>query len=141
MDEHYGLEKTEFIQIRRYLGKTQKEMAQLLGISLKAVQSFEQGWRNIPVHVERQVLFLMGQKHTANRKLPVCWEDMDCPEELREKCPAWEFNTPTLCWFINGTVCGGKVHANWREKMKQCRKCKVFRSQLPTQRKLKAASQ
>lgn len=114
-------------------------MAQLLGISLKAVQSFEQGWRNIPVHVERQILFLMVQKHTANRTAPVCWEDLKCPDGHRENCPAWEFNTPNLCWFINGTVCSGKVHKNWRDKMKQCRKCKILRAQLPSQKQLNAA--
>ena len=37
-------------------------MAQILGSSLKAVQSFEQGWRKIPVHVERQMLFLLAMK-------------------------------------------------------------------------------
>lgn len=41
------MDKMEFSIIRRTLGKTQKEVAQLFGISLKAVQSFEQGWRRI----------------------------------------------------------------------------------------------
>ena len=56
----YGVRNSEFSSIRAYLGKTQKELAQLLGTSLKAIQSFEQGWRRIPVHVERQVLFLLA---------------------------------------------------------------------------------
>jgi len=29
------------------MGKTQKQLAQVLGISLKAIKNFEQGWRNI----------------------------------------------------------------------------------------------
>lgn len=33
--------------IRQDLLKTQKQITELLGISLKAVQSFEQGWRSI----------------------------------------------------------------------------------------------
>ena len=37
------MNKKEFSQIRQHLGKTQNQTAQLLGISLKAVQSFEQG--------------------------------------------------------------------------------------------------
>ena len=48
------MNKKEFSQIRNQLGKTQMQMAQLLGVSLKAIQSFEQGWREIPVHAERQ---------------------------------------------------------------------------------------
>jgi DNA-binding transcriptional regulator YiaG len=54
----FVMEKKQFSEIRRHLGKTQLQMAQLLGISLKAIQSFEQGWRNIPGHIERQVLLL-----------------------------------------------------------------------------------
>ncbi|MDH4317770.1 MAG: helix-turn-helix domain-containing protein, partial [Desulfobulbaceae bacterium] len=41
-----------FSNARAKLGKTQKELAELLGISLKAVQSYEQGWRSVPLHVE-----------------------------------------------------------------------------------------
>ncbi|MFH0813428.1 MAG: hypothetical protein V2A69_11415 [Pseudomonadota bacterium] len=51
------MDKQEFSHIRHQLGKSQKQTAQLLGISLKAVQSFEQGWRNIPIHIERLVLY------------------------------------------------------------------------------------
>jgi hypothetical protein len=36
------------------LGKTQKQMARLLGISIRTIQSYEQGLRKIPVHTERQ---------------------------------------------------------------------------------------
>lgn len=52
----------EFYSIRENLGKTQKQMSYLLGISLKAVQSFEQGWRSIPAYVERLSLFLLTLK-------------------------------------------------------------------------------
>ena len=46
----FGVGKKESSAARQYLGKTQSQMAQVLGVSLKAIQSFEQGWRNIPVH-------------------------------------------------------------------------------------------
>ena len=52
----------EFSKIRHHLGSTQLQIAQLLGTSVKAIRSFEQGWRNIPVHAERQVLFLLASK-------------------------------------------------------------------------------
>jgi DNA-binding XRE family transcriptional regulator len=54
------MDKKEFSYYRKKLQKTQKEMAQLLGTSLKAVESYEQGWRSIPVPVERQVLFFLA---------------------------------------------------------------------------------
>lgn len=40
------LDKNEFSKIRGALGKTQKKLAQLLCVSVKAIQSFEQGWRD-----------------------------------------------------------------------------------------------
>ena len=118
--------KKEFSQIRQHLGKTQKQMAQLLGTSLKAVQSFEQGWRNIPIHTERQALFLMALKSSQNGRLSPCWVVRRCSEETRQKCPAWELQAGHLCWFINGTFCRGEVQENWQEKMKLCRRCKAY---------------
>ena len=120
--------KKEFSEIRHHLGKTQQQLAQLLGASLKAIQSFEQGWRNIPVHIERQVLFLLVLQKSLNKKNRPCWAIRKCPTETQEKCPAWEFQSESLCWFINGTICQGKAHENWRKKMKICRQCEVFRS-------------
>ena len=50
------MESSEFKEFRAKLGKTQAQMAQLLGVSLKAVHSYEQGWRSVPTAVERQML-------------------------------------------------------------------------------------
>jgi DNA-binding XRE family transcriptional regulator len=121
------MKKTEFVNIRKYLERTQKEMAQLLGASMKAVQSFEQGWRNIPVHIERQVYFLLSRKKALKSKTP-CWTQTGCLMEQRKNCPAWELKCGDLCWFINGTFCEGEPRKNWQEKMKICRKCEIFSS-------------
>jgi hypothetical protein len=124
--------KEEFSTARQYLGRTQSQMAQLLGVSLKAIQSFEQGWRNIPVHIERQVLFLLASKKSPPRKERPCWVIRKCPMGIRQNCPAWEFQVGNLCWFINGTICQGRRQESWQKKMKICRQCKVFRTMLPT---------
>jgi len=124
------VDKGEFSHSRSRLGKTQHQMAQLLGTSLKAIQSFEQGWRKIPVHIERQVLFLLAQKNTREKGDAFCWDLQRCPPETRQKCPAWEFRCGHLCWFINGTLCHGEVKGSWQEKMEQCRKCKIFKSMI-----------
>jgi DNA-binding XRE family transcriptional regulator len=121
------MDKKEFSNIRGHLGKTQSQMAQMLGTSLKAIQSFEQGWRKVPVHIERQMLFLLGKKNSPKRSA-LCWELQDCPDERRGRCPAWEFQCGDLCWFINGTICHGDVQENWQTKMKLCRECEVFRA-------------
>lgn len=120
----------DFSTFRRKLKKTQKQMAQLLGTSIKAVHSYEQGWRSIPVHVERQLYFLLSRKLCGNNGSKPCWIKRCCPPEQREQCPAWEFSSGDLCWFINGTICDGTVHNSWKEKMKLCRTCKVFTATL-----------
>jgi hypothetical protein len=125
------LTKEQFTRIRQTLEKTQRQLASLLGASLKAVQSFEQGWREIPAHVERQMLFLLAMKRGGPEKTPPCWERRRCLPAHRETCPAWEFQSGHLCWFINGTMCQGQVQKNWREKIKTCRECEVLKSFLP----------
>jgi DNA-binding XRE family transcriptional regulator len=126
------MKKQQFVEIRRHLKKTQNQMAQILGVSAKAVQSFEQGWRNIPVHVERQILLLLALKSRAARKGTPCWTTRCCPVEDRHNCPAWQFKAGHLCWFINGTICEGTTQGSWQEKMKICRECEVYRSILPS---------
>lgn len=124
------MNNVQFSALRKKLEKTQKQMAQLLGVSIKAIHSYEQGWRSIPVHVERQLYFLLYRKRFGKGGIEPCWEVRSCPQELREQCPAWEFATGDLCWFINGTICDGTVHASWKEKMKLCRTCRVFKATL-----------
>lgn len=120
------MNSNEFLNYRKKLNKTQKQTAELLGTSIKAVHSYEQGWRSVPVHAERQILFLYARKRENVEKLNPCWKIKKCPRELKERCPAWEFHFGKLCWFINGTVCEGTAQKDWKEKMRTCRKCEVF---------------
>jgi hypothetical protein len=120
------MDKAEFRKFRKKLNKTQAQMAQLLGISLKAVHSYEQGWRRVPTAVERQMYFLVVKQNSKKGKTKVCWQIKKCSPELKVKCPAWEFGAGELCWFINGTICDGNVQKNWKEKMKICKSCEVF---------------
>ena len=122
------MNSNEFSMVRHALGKTQSELARLLCVSVKAIQSFEQGWRKIPVSVERQLLFLLALKMSANGDIPRCWEIKNCPVERRENCPAWEFRAGHFCWFINGTLCHGELQASWDSKIKLCRQCEVYHS-------------
>lgn len=120
------MEKQQFKEIRARLRKTQKEMAQLIGTSIKAVHSYEQGWRRVPHHVERQLLFLLFRRNENKKNTEKCWDILDCPQKLRTQCPAWEFHSGDLCWFINGTICSGKAHKTWQDKIEECRGCPVF---------------
>jgi DNA-binding XRE family transcriptional regulator len=125
-----SMDNQEFQTLRQKLQKTQKQLSELLGTSLKAIQSFEQGWRKVPVHIERQMLFLLTLKKKRANDARACWDIRNCSMETRRDCPAWEFDTGSLCWFINGTMCQGKPQTNWNSKMKVCRKCEIFRSDI-----------
>lgn len=120
----------EFKNIRKHLQKTQEAMARLLGISVKAIRSYEQGWRSIPAHAERQLLFLVAKKAEILKPVKPCWTINKCNEEQKGQCPAWEFRAGKLCWFINGTICNGAVHKDWREKLEICKRCNAFPSTL-----------
>jgi len=125
------VEADEFAEFRKSLNKTQKQMAELLGVSIKAIHSYEQGWRVVPAHVERQIYFLVSHKRRDLTHFQPCWNIKKCPPEQRKECPAWEFRAGTLCWFINGTICEGVPQINWREKIRLCRECEVLASLLP----------
>ena len=120
------MDRHEFKIFRSRLGRTQKEMAQLLGVSIKAIHSYEQGWRKVPGHVERQVYFLLSRTLQQTGEKRTCWELLKCPKEQMKQCPAYEFQSGDMCWFVNGTRCGGKIHKSWEKKMEMCRKCDVF---------------
>ena len=122
------MKSESFVKIRKTLGKTQKEIAELLGTSIKAVHSYEQGWRSIPPHVERQVYFLLSRRRNTTLPVKNCWTVKKCPKDRKQSCPAWEYRSGTLCWLINGTICEGSVHKNWHEKMEICRECEVLKS-------------
>ena len=121
------MDNKEFKNIRKTLNKTQQQMAQLLGVSIKAVHSYEQDWRNIPGHTERQMLFLLSRMDGKQNGRKPCWVIKECPPKTKKQCPAWEFQSGDLCWFINGTNCCGDACKNWEEKMKCCRSCEVFK--------------
>jgi DNA-binding transcriptional regulator YiaG len=120
------VKKNEFKKYRKRLNKTQKQIAELLGTSLKAIHSYEQGWRTIPAYIERQLFFLVSMLLKKGKGAKPCWKVKKCSATQKTQCPAWEFGAGDFCWLINGTVCDGTVQQNWNEKMKICRSCEVF---------------
>ena len=122
------MDSKEFKKLRKKLNKSQTQMAKLLGVSKKAVHSYEQGWRNIRPYVEREMFFLLSRVERNQKGRKQCWVIKKCPPEAKKQCPAWEFQAGKLCWFINGTICCGDACKDWAEKMKCCRSCEVFKS-------------
>jgi transcriptional regulator with XRE-family HTH domain len=96
----------EFARLRASLGKSQRELAGLLGVSLKAVESYEQGWRNVPAHVERILYFLLFKLNESEIEAEEpCWASMNCPTEKRDKCVAYVAKEGRFCWFFTGRLC------------------------------------
>jgi len=122
------MEKAQFSQFRKKLGKTQKQLAGLLGMSLKTIHSYEQGWRAVPTHIERNLMFLVINQRKANNQLVPCWDQKDCQQ--KEECSAWEFQSGHICWYLCGTLCGGTRAPTYKEKLEICRSCDIFSSLL-----------
>jgi len=56
-----------------------------------------------------------------------CWDYMDCPEEIRSKCPAYPANGRD-CWKMLSTKCGGGRYelSSIVEKVAFCRNCEYY---------------
>jgi DNA-binding XRE family transcriptional regulator len=91
--------------VRATLGRTQAELADALGLSVKAVQSYEQGWRDVPVRVMIQLVVLLAlyRKHSMD-DIP-CWETRHCEEDMRSSCAAFTIGKGQFCWFVGRKDC------------------------------------
>jgi len=121
------LDSRQFANIRSYIGKTQVQLAELLDVHIKTVQSYEKGPRNIPSKVERLMLIFLITRNPLDKRTPPCWKIKNCPNEWRDECTVWELQASSFCWFINGTCCEGKSRASWEDKMKICSECTVYK--------------
>jgi DNA-binding XRE family transcriptional regulator len=117
--------------VRRVLGKTQSEVAELLGLSVRSVQSYEQGWRLCPPHVQKLAGLLLFLNWSGGRNIKPCYQIMKCSKECQAICPAKRFGGGQLCWMITGTCCGGQKQRNWQSKIEVCLKCPVIKPWLP----------
>ena len=112
------------------LKRTQREMAMLLGVSLKAVESYEQGWRRIPPNIER-ILYLLLFKMNKNLfgRRERCWLEIKCPAAIRANCPTWITREGLCCWFITGKMCRAEKISR-SPKAKSCFDCTFFKAKL-----------
>lgn len=110
----------EFSRVRSLLGKSQRELALLLGLSIKAVESYEQGWRKVPAHVEKVLYFLHFKIEGIRAEGgAACWEIQNCPSARRAACVAYLAGEGSFCWFFTGKLCA-------RSKAGGCASCAVF---------------
>lgn len=118
--------------LREMVGLSQSEFADVLGVSLRTVQSCEQGWRNPSPAVEKAaLLLLMIHNHGSRVGQHTCWETLECPEQERESCLVHRSQQGHLCWLLSGHVCMGIRLHTWEDKKKLCSECRFFKELFP----------
>lgn len=125
------MDKKEFSNLRKSIKRTQKELSELLGVSLKTIESYEQGLRNIPSNIERifyYLFFKLNKNKIKEQKM--CWEKTSCPVDVREKCIAWSTGEGYYCWFITGKTCHYQKKISEKDPIPDCFQCPVFKSRL-----------
>ena len=118
--------RTVVKQLRRRLGVTQEGLGQALGISTKAVQSYEQGWRETPPRVVKQLLSLVAMNQENYAASKPCWEVRACSSEHRQTCPAKTITHGRFCWAVALKVCA-KARGDTDVSVLGCLDCDVVR--------------
>jgi DNA-binding XRE family transcriptional regulator len=96
---------TSLRSVREALSKSQSDLAVLLGVSVRAVQSYEQGWRHTPLDVQKLALLLLYlQRRNGSPPQPPCWVTRGCPPEARDACSAREFGGGHFCWLFSSAT-------------------------------------
>ncbi len=124
------MEKKEFVKIRKKLKRTQSSMAELLGVSKKTIESYEQGLRNIPDNMSRITYYLLFKLNMDKLdESELCWNKNNCPLPIRGKCIAWTAKEGFFCWFLNLKTCLLKQKAPGGE-CETCFDCEFFKNNL-----------
>ncbi len=57
-----------------------------------------------------------------------CWDYMDCPKEVRDRCPAYPRHGRD-CWKMPNTMCAGGRYrlSTLAEKVAFCRICEFYK--------------
>ncbi len=118
------LESERMKKIRAKVGMTQAEVAQALGVSIRAIQSYEQGWREVPTHIMVQMLVLAAAHHTLPDERRSCWDITGCPPERQAKCPCRRTDG-RLCWLVSGRLCSGPSTSGAHD-IQGCMNCPVI---------------
>jgi len=110
--------------IREELGLSQAQFADMLGVSPRAIQSCEQGWRKPSAALEKAALLLLvAARQGKGLEGLACWNVVECSDELREHCWSYRSGQGHLCWLVTGNLCHGRHVRTWEEKKAVCLEC------------------
>lgn len=110
--------------MREAVGWTQSETAYFLGVSKKAVESYEQGWRHPPQSVCKQLLTLLALQKGYPEGFRPCWEVMRCSPAVREACFCARKMRGHFCWLTCSANCHQHLGTH-DEKLTCCFHCPV----------------
>ena len=113
-------------RLRRVLGVTQTELADALGISAKAVQSYEQGWRDTPLRIVKQLLTLVAMNKEDAKNGKPCWIVRECEPKAVETCPANKITHGRYCWAVASKACA-EYHGDPDPTVLGCLDCDVVK--------------
>jgi hypothetical protein len=108
--------------VRTELGLSQTDLADLIGVSQRTVQSCEQGWRKPSPAAKR---------HGPDFSAYICWDTMECSDDERATCLVYQSRQGHLCWLLSGNICQGKRLRTWKEKKSMCMRCDFFQKLRP----------
>jgi DNA-binding XRE family transcriptional regulator len=98
---------TEWVfTIRSKLGLSQSKLADMLGVSPRAIQSYEQGWRVPPRPFAMQLMTVLALHVETPPPSQPCWRLTGCPAEARNTCAAHSVGRGRSCWQLSGRSCG-----------------------------------
>ena len=120
-------------RVRDELGLSQSQFADLAGVSTRAIQSCEQGWRTPSSALERTILLLL-LAYRNGRELGdlACWETRDCPADVRDGCLVFWCRQGHICWLLSGNKCDGRPMRTWKEKKTACGECSFMKRLIAT---------
>lgn len=112
---------------RRAMSLSQTQLATVLGVSPRTVQSCEQGWRKPSPALEKSLLLLrIGHERGVDLCSNKCWDLKGCSESERTHCLAYRTRQGHLCWLVSGNLCAGRRVRTWDEKKAVCGECNFF---------------
>jgi len=111
-------------RVREELAVSQAELADLLGVSARAVQSCEQGWRRPGPALEKSLLLLLlAARNGPHFGESACWQASKSPHAACDQCFVRRSRQGHLCWLLSGNVCGGRRLRSWSDKKTMCGEC------------------
>ena len=116
--------------VRSKLGLSQSQLASVMGVSPRAVQSYEQGWRKPPQPFATQLMTVLALHVGHPDHFTPCWSLTGCQDAKRGTCRAVTVGRGSFCWLLAGRACGKNKTEGGASGELPCIGCTVMRTLL-----------